>query len=30
VFTVKASFGPSKVQQQQSVPAPAGQVAMKK
>lgn len=30
VFTVKASFGPSKVQQPQSVPAPAGQVAMKK
>jgi Tfp pilus assembly protein PilN len=30
VFTVKASFGPSKVQQQQSVPAPAGQVALKK
>ena len=30
VFTVKANFGPSKPQQQQSVPAPAGQVAMKK
>ena len=30
VFTVKASFGPSKVQSPQSVPAPAGQVAMKK
>jgi Tfp pilus assembly protein PilN len=30
VFTVKASFGPPKAQQQQSVPAPAGQVAMKK
>jgi len=30
VFTVKASFGPTKSQSQQSAPAPAGQVAMKK
>ena len=30
VFTVKASFGPSKQSQSQSVPAPANQVAMKK
>jgi Tfp pilus assembly protein PilN len=30
VFTVRAHFGPSKVQPQQSVPAPTSQVAMKK